>query len=399
MANEVNLELDPRAFMGIVPERKAAIEAAPDTPIPKDYPVNKLARELHPKVQSLIIEDVQIHGEDAKSYSLIPDNEQGTEALAYFSAGQYISVYLEIVGSRLYKPYSIRSSPADALKGRYVLTVKGVEGGFASEYILNTWKKGDRITTSAPEGCFTFEPLRDPVNIVGLAGGSGITPFYSLACAIADGTEDCRLTLLYGSRKANDILLKDEFDAICSVTDKVKVVHVLSDDAETKQDCESGFITAELIKKYAPEDDYALFVCGPQAMYVHIDREIEKLPIPRRRVRHELFGQINNPEACEGYPVDLAGKTFALNVRIRSDEQQYSCASGESLLVSLERAGIAVPSRCRSGECGFCHTRLVSGQIYIPPGEDKRREADVKFNYIHPCVTFPLSDISLELSI
>mgnify|MGYP003289448264 CR=1 FL=1 len=41
---------------------------------------------------------------------------------------------------------------------------------------------------SEPLGTFTYEPLRDAHVVIGLAGGSGITPFRSLAKAIVDGT-------------------------------------------------------------------------------------------------------------------------------------------------------------------------------------------------------------------
>ncbi|HBH99517.1 MAG: 2Fe-2S iron-sulfur cluster-binding protein [Clostridia bacterium] len=59
--------------------------------------------------------------------------------------------------------------------------------------------------------------------------------------------------------------------------------------------------------------------------------------------------------------------------------------------------GIAAPSHCRSGECGWCHSRLVAGDVYMPTSVDGRREADKKFGYIHPCVTFPLSDLTMEV--
>ena len=79
-----------------------------------------------------------------------------------------------------------------------------------------------------------------------MAGGSGITPFYSMACAVADGIEDFDLTILYGSRTKDTILLKEELEAVAARSNsRVKVVHVLSDEAV------EGFITAELIKKYA----------------------------------------------------------------------------------------------------------------------------------------------------
>ena len=65
----------------------------------------------------------------------------------------------------------------------------------------------------------------------------------------------------------------------------------------------------------------------------------------------------------------------------------------------MEQAGIKAPSRCRSGQCGWCHSRLVSGEVFIPDEADGRREADKKFGWIHPCCTYPLSDIELDHSI
>lgn len=104
-----------------------------------------------------------------------------------------------------------------------------------------------------------------------MAGGSGITPFYSMACAVADGIEDFDLTILYGSRTKDTILLKEELEAVAARSNsRVKVVHVLSDEAA--EGYEHGFITAELIRKYAGEEDYSLFLCGPKAMYDFADK-------------------------------------------------------------------------------------------------------------------------------
>ena len=70
---------------------------------------------------------------------------------------------------------------------------------------------------------------------------------------------------------------------------------------------------------------------------------------------------------------------------------------GVMLLVAMERHGIAAPSHCRSGVCGWCHSRLVSGDVYVPSTIDGRRMADVDYGYIHPCGTFPLGDVVLEV--
>ncbi|MFR1480801.1 MAG: hypothetical protein ACLSB9_36515 [Hydrogeniiclostridium mannosilyticum] len=63
-------------------------------------------------------------------------------------------------------------------------------------------------------GTFIYEPLRDASHIIGIAGGSGITPFMSVGKAIADGDEDCSLTLFYGSRTCRHILFKAELDKL-----------------------------------------------------------------------------------------------------------------------------------------------------------------------------------------
>ena len=63
-----------------------------------------------------------------------------------------------------------------------------------------------------------------------------------------------------------------------------------------------------------------------------------------------------------------------------------------------EAAGIAAPAHCRSGECGWCHSKLVSGEIYAPKSVDGRREADLLYGYIHPCCSFPLSDLTIEVA-
>lgn len=188
----------------------------------------------------------------------MPDPARGTQELAFFKAGSYLSVFLDVDSMKLTRPYSISSSPQEALDGKVTLTIKRV------------------------------------------AGGSGITPFHSFAKAIAEGDEDFTLILLYGSRTEKDILFKDEFDAIQQQTGKVKVVHVLSD--EEKPGYEHGFITAELIKKYAPQEDYSIFLCGPAGMYSFLDKQIETLHMERKWVRHELQGEVHNPEKLPDYP-------------------------------------------------------------------------------------------------
>lgn len=303
-------------------------------------------------------------------------------------------MFLNIEGMPVNRAYSISSSPKEALKGFYDLTVKCVEGGLVSRYILDTWKAGTPVEVSAPEGDFDYVPLRDAPHVIAVAGGSGITPFLSFAKAIVDGDEDFSMTLLYGSRTADAILYREEFDRLAAATDKLNVVHVLSH--EERDGYEHGFVTAELIQKYAPAEPYSVFLCGPQQMYRFVDGELEKLGLERKYIRHELFGEFHDPKREPDYPAG-APETVQITVTIRGETRTVSGSANDSILQTLERSGIAVPSRCRSGECGWCHSRLISGKVYVPKPVDGRRLADHKFGYVHPCCTFPLSDIEIDV--
>ena len=386
-------KLDMLRFKNMPKVREQAIQAAPATPLPKTLTTNEKAKIRHPAKQEVVISEIRQNGADAKTIVLkTPDGSP----LAYYRAGQYISVSVPIGGTVTTRSYSLCSSPAWAKRGEYNITVKRDDAGFVSPYIQDNWKVGQHVTISGPQGHLYYEGLRDADKVVALAGGSGITPFMGMAYAIRDGLEDFDLTILFGSRTAEGIVYKKELDEVCAACSKVHVVHVLSD--EEREGYEHGFITADLIKKYGGNGEYSIFMCGPQAMYNFLDGEIAKLSLRRKFVRRELFGAIKDPWVQPGYPAEMRGRSFRLKVIKYGEEFDITASADEPLLTAIERAGIAAPSRCRSGECGWCRSKLISGNVFIPEKTDGRRKADLDFGYIHPCSSFPTGDCVIEIS-
>ncbi len=359
-----------------------------------------IAKALHPKRQYLKIESIVERGEGCKSFTLVPDEERGTKALAWFGAGKYLTVFETIEGMPVSRAYSISSSPKDSLEGKYVLTIKLVEGGLMSRFILDNWAVGSKVEVSAPSGNFEYQPLRDAEKVICVAGGSGITPFVSMANAIADGDEDFEMVLLYGSRDYDNILFRDELAEIEKKCDKVKIVHVLSDEnAAIPEGSEKGFVTAELIKKYAPENEaYSVFICGPQVMYDFLDGELPKLGIEKKYIRREMFGEFHNPASQADYPADVP-ETVKITVTIQDKTYTVAGLTSDSVMQTLEKNRISVPARCRSGECGFCHSHLIEGKVYVPKHLEYRRLADYKFGCIHPCCSFPLTDLVIDVPV
>jgi ferredoxin len=92
----------------------------------------------------------------------------------------------------------------------------------------------------------------------------------------------------------------------------------------------------------------------------------------------------------------LPSATFEAQVVHRGQSNVIPITAGEPLLASLERAGIAVESACRSGECSACRAKVTQGNVYQPP-KTGLRESDRTHGYVHMCVCYPLSDVSLKL--
>jgi len=390
--------LDLLAFRGLPGKRKKRFAKASSRPLPV-HPVNELAQRLHPPKLQLVVSEIRDETPTTRTFKLAPAADSEIAALPCFRAGQYLSLKAAVDGARITRPYSISSAPFEALgkNGFYEITMRRVEGGFFSDHVWRHWTVGTPVQSSSPVGLFYHEPLRDTGKIVGLAGGSGITPFRSMAREIVFGDLDAELLLLYGSSDEEDIAFYDELEELEGKSSgRIRIVHVLSSEGASLEGCEQGFITAELIERYADVPGSSFFVCGPEMMYRFLEGELSKLDLPRRRVRREVWGELTDVASQPGFPSEAVGRTFQIKVKMNGISTEIPARATESVLVAMERANLASPSLCRSGECGFCRSLLLGGEVFVAPSGDNRRAADQKLGYIHPCSSYPLSDLDLE---
>ena len=202
-----------------------------------------------------------------------------------------------------------------------------------------------------------------------------------------EGDESYEMLLFYGARDEAHLAYKAELDALAA-EGAVKVVYVLSD--ETREGYEHGFVSAELMAKYADLRDVTFFLCGPAAMYAFIQKELAPLGLPVKAVRKDA--------TCCGNRAVENPRTFTLTVHIRDKVWTIPAREDETLLAAMERAGIPAPNKCRAGGCGYCHSQWLAGEYTVAEGRDGRRLADRKFGGIHPCVTYPQSDMEIDVS-
>ena len=356
-------------------------------------PIGEVAKKRHAGIIDLKISEIREASKTAKTIRFVSHSH-----LPLFKAGQFLTIILNIGDSVVTRPYSISSAPYETRgENPYVeITVrKPKENGFVADYLYDNAQVGDEFKGEIGLGEFHYEALRDAKNVVAIAGGSGITPFVSMAKAIKHGDLDYHLTILFGSVSEDDIILKDELETC--LCENVKVVHVLSGPSKTWNG-EKGFINRDIIKKYS-EGDVTYFVCGPQVMYNFVKTELIALEVPSRRIRFEVFGQAPDVSLIKGYPLEFKDKYFKIIVLQGKCETVINAKACESIATSLERAVLKIHVGCRSGACGFCRLKILEGTYFVSPNNDGRRSADKEFNYVHACATYPLSDLKIKINI
>jgi len=364
--------------------------------------LENLCDRIHPKKLILRVSDIKDLSWDTKLYRLISTNPK--KLLAPFRAGQYLGLTVEIDGVRTSRPYSLVSSPNNL--AYYELGIKKKEGGFVSPYIYENLKIGDILEATGPLGEFYYNPLFHGKNLVFIAGGCGIAPFISMLRNFTEKALPINIWIIFGCLTEQDILFQEELEDIQTRRENIKIKILLSEpDPDWKGAC--GFITKKEILDFikTTEDKY-FYVVGSLDMYQFIQEELKILNIPIHRIKYEAFGIPNDITKVIGWPQDIdTSKKVKIIVDYISQGQKiqisFEASTIEPLLNSLERQKdlrLIINNGCRSGQCALCRTKLSSGKIFVPPAVIIR-EIDQDYGFIHPCISYPISDVHLDLTL
>jgi CDP-4-dehydro-6-deoxyglucose reductase len=86
------------------------------------------------------------------------------------------------------------------------------------------------------------------------------------------------------------------------------------------------------------------------------------------------------------------------SVRLEPSSRTFDVQAGETVLAAGLRQGYALPFGCRSGACGSCRVRRLSGTVEYAAGRAPAlSEAEVDAGYILMCLAQPTSDVVLRL--
>ncbi|MFX1269750.1 MAG: flavin reductase family protein [Promethearchaeota archaeon] len=364
--------------------------------------LENLCDRIHPGKHLLKITDIIALSHDTKLFRFISAKQN--KPLAPFRAGQYIGLIVEINGVRTSRPYSIVSSPNQL--AYYELGIRKNEDGFVSPFIFDNAKIGDIFEVTEPLGNLYYNSIFHGKDLVFIAGGCGITPFISMLRYISETGAALNISLIYGCLSEKDILFRDELEDLQTRRPNINIKFILSEpEPDWKGEC--GFITRDkILNEIGSIKDKYFYIVGNRPMYQFIKEEMKELGISKHRVYYEAFGVPDDITQVLGWPTEINfSKKVKISVKFRkfnkTEKLEFEAYCIEPLLNSLERTkdlALYIDNGCRSGECALCRTKIISGKVFVPP-EVTIREVDKNFGFIHPCISYPLTDIQLDLTL
>jgi len=198
-----------------------------------------------------------------------------------YKPGQYMNVTIKSGNAKLMHPFSISSSPTD--QEFIEFTKKFTNSEYSTR--LRAMRPGDWARIDGPYGKFTCECEYE--KIVFLAGGIGITPFFSIMKYCADRKLPTSMVLFYGSRTEQEIAFKAQIDEMQAKNPNLRVVYILNEPGPNWKG-KVGFVTADLIRQEVGDyRDRMFYACGPPVMVSAMQKLVSALGLPDTQLKLE----------------------------------------------------------------------------------------------------------------
>jgi ferredoxin-NADP reductase len=276
--------------------------------------------------------------------------------LPAFSGGSHIIVVMRGPLRVHRNPYSLLSAPHQL--ETYQIGVRRMEesrGG--SHFMHDRVQIGSRLDIAHPVNLFGLDKIARKHLLI--AGGIGITPFLAQLEDLHRGAVPYELH--YAVRSIEHAAFLNRLRERAG--DKLQLYY----DSEAQSIDFDGLLSAQPLGTH-------VYVCGPAGL---INRVVTTAQACGWSDSHIHWEQFSAPPVGAAFEVFLARSKISLHV-----------PPDQSLLESIEAAGVEVPYLCRGGVCGFCHTRVLEVDGELLHNDHFLSDADkAQGRSIMPCVS------------
>ncbi|WP_041834055.1 FAD-binding oxidoreductase [Actinoplanes sp. N902-109] len=300
--------------------------------VPADY-LDALAPLRNASVLRARVEAVRPETADSATLVLRPGR-----GWVRHEPGQYVRVGVDVDGVRLWRSYSITSSP-QRRDGRITITVNAVRGGMVSTHLVRSVRRGALLHLDVPTGEFVL-PRPLPAKTLFLTAGSGITPVMGMLRSHL--TELTDVVVVHSAGTSEAVVFGAELRRLAAAG-RIRLI-----ERHTRAD---GRIKPADLDELVPDlFDRSTWACGPNEMLDDLETHWSDAD-----ARHLL--------STERFRPALISAEGGGTVTFTRSGTVVETDGSEPLLDSGEQAGVLMPSGCRMGICFSCVLPLREGAV------------------------------------
>ncbi|ACH64164.1 iron-sulfur cluster-binding protein [Aliivibrio fischeri MJ11] len=320
--------------------------------------------------------------DDTISLQLISEHKETFD----FKPGQFVSIGIEIADKMEYRAYSISSVPnQDFLQ----LTIKRVEGGKVSNYLIDQLNEGDEVAVLAPTGPFNSIDCKSRKKVALLSAGCGITPVMSMAKSWIAQNNDIDITFIHMAKSPEHTIYFDELQYLNNQHANFNLKLLLKNPQFT--DYPQGRLDQEWLTKLCPDlVERSVFLCGPTNFMEDMKKYVEAIGLDMVHFFQESFTPIE---------AEVSGTAHASGV-VQFEVPAFGVSKeidkGATLADVLEESGVPIIIACRSGMCGSCKCKVTKGEVSRTSTETLSEE-DIAQGYTLACSSQAQSDVEVSL--
>lgn len=289
-------------------------------------------------------------------------------------AGQWLRLGVSIDGVWHWRSYSLTAPPRPG--GTVSVTVEPVPGGLVSSYLARQVRPGQVLRLAQAAGDFVLpDPL--PARLLMVTAGSGITPVMGMLRELAEAGALPDVVLLHSAPTRDDVVFGEELRALAAAHPRF-TLH------ERHTGTDGRLQPADLDALVPDWRDRAAWACGPAGLLDALEQHWADAGLA---LATERFAPVLAPAP------DGAGGTAVF----ARGGATVDADGATALLDAGERAGVLLPSGCRTGICFGCVVPLLSGQVRdLRTGTLSAAGHGDGSVLVQTCVSAPAGDVSLD---
>ncbi|EGU46929.1 NADH oxidoreductase Hcr [Vibrio ichthyoenteri ATCC 700023] len=341
--------------------------------------------------------DKYVETPDTMSIKLAPLESQlaAFDSIQFdFKPGQFITVGVEIEQKMEYRAYSLSSIAGES---HLQLTIKRVEGGKVSNYLLDNLQVGDLLFALPPSGEFNSvdhppKPINGNTKALLISAGCGITPVYAMAKQWLANGANVDVQFLHVAKSAQQTIYFDALESMAATEEQFTLSLLLKDASGTMHP--QGRLNKEWLLQLVPDlIQRTVYLCGPQQFMQDTHDNLQALGFDMSNFVQESFTPISSANEFE--PDDHA-EDKTVSVSVEAFDKEMTVQQGAVLADTLEAAGLPLIVACRSGICGSCKCKVIAGSVRSTSLETLTA-AEIEQGYVLACSSTVESDLAVQI--